>query len=130
MMLMMIKEEQIQNFLTTTDVTKVSTQNQKLTEPDHKHTPPMFYYILQGQPLVTLDGIKNRTKKWQCVNIPSLCPHAIHNDTNEEVVVLWNYVSLTDKIHPDKNFNWVWLGNGFDFKDSIQDSKTCHERNI
>ena len=85
------------------------------TEPYHKHTPPMFYYILQGQPLVTLNGIKNRTKKWQCVNIPSLCPHAIHNDTNEEVVVLWNYVSLTDKVRIPRFSNILLMISFFRF---------------
>merc|ERR1711936_1103316 len=67
-------------------------------EPLHKHTTPMFYYILQGKPIVTLNGIKNRCTKWQCVTIPSNCPHAIDNDLQEEVVILWNYVSLTDKV--------------------------------
>ena len=47
---------------------------------------------------MTLNGIKNRCTKWQCVTIPSECPHAIDNDLNEEVVILWNYVSLTDKV--------------------------------
>ena len=68
------------------------------TEPYHRHTTPMFYYILQGEPIVTLNGIKNRTKKWQCVTIPSNCPHAIDNDGDQEVVVLWTYVSLSDKV--------------------------------
>ena len=98
------------------------------TEPYHRHTTPMFYYILQGEPIVTLNGIKNRTKKWQCVTIPSNCPHAIDNDGDQEVVVLWTYVSLSDKVdrcstikcnvfirnvfqkvNPDTNYNWVWL---------------------
>jgi len=78
-------------------------------EPYHKHTTPMFYYILQGRPIITLNGIKNRTKKWQCITIPSECPHAIDNDTDEEVIILWNYVSLIDKVNPDENYNWVWL---------------------
>ena len=67
-------------------------------EPYHKHTTPMFYYILQGQPIITLNGIKNRTKKWQCITIPSECPHAIDNDLEEDVIILWTYVSLTDKV--------------------------------
>ena len=73
------------------------------TEPYHRHTTPMFYYILQGEPIVTLNGIKNRTKKWQCVTIPSECPHGINNDSDEEVVILWTYVSLIDKVCPDTN---------------------------
>ena len=48
---------------------------------------------------MTLNGIKNRCTKWQCVTIPSNCPHAIDNDLNEEVVILWNYVSLIDKVN-------------------------------
>ena len=47
---------------------------------------------------MTLNGIKNRCTKWQCVSIPSNCPHAIDNDLEEEVVILWNYLSLTDKV--------------------------------
>lgn len=79
-------------------------------EPYHRHTTPMFYYILQGHPIITLNGIKNRTKKWQCITIPSECPHAIDNDSeDEDVIILWNYVSLTDKVNPDENYNWVWL---------------------
>ena len=76
------------------------------TEPYHRHTTPMFYYILQGEPIVTLNGIKNRTKKWQCVTIPSECPHGINNDSDEEVVILWTYVSLTDKVCPDTIVLW------------------------
>merc|ERR1712080_249801 len=78
-------------------------------EPLHTHTTPMFYWILQGTPIVNLNYIKNRTSKWQCVTIPSECPHGIINDTNEEVVINWTYVSLTDKVSPDKNYNWKFL---------------------
>ena len=74
-------------------------------EPYHKHTTPMFYYILQGQPIITLNGIKNRTKKWQCITIPSECPHAIDNDLEEDVIILWTYVSLTDKVTLTKQQN-------------------------
>ena len=92
-------------------------------EPYHTHGHPMFYFILQvhqyisasfqwsclsellitsaysqGTPIVKLNGIRNRVKKWQCVSIPSLCPHGIYNDTEEECVVLWCYVSNKDKV--------------------------------
>merc|ERR1719222_679355 len=40
-------------------------------EPLHRHSAPMIYYILKGQPIVTLNGIKNRTSTWHCVSIPS-----------------------------------------------------------
>ena len=55
-------------------------------------------YCVQGTPIVKLNGIKNRVKKWQCVSIPSLCPHGIYNDTEEQVIVLWCYVSGKDKV--------------------------------
>ena len=47
---------------------------------------------------MTLNGIKNRVSKWQCVTIPSNCPHAILNDGDVDVVILWTYVSLMDKV--------------------------------
>ena len=47
---------------------------------------------------MTLNGIKNRVGKWQCVTIPSNCPHDILNDGDVEVIILWTYVSLMDKV--------------------------------
>merc|ERR1711963_147301 len=82
-------------------------------EPAHHHTTPMIYYILQGRPIATLNYVKNRTSKWQCVSIPSECPHDIINDTDEEVVIAWTYVSLKDKVNPSENYNWQWLENVF-----------------
>jgi len=80
-------------------------------EPYHQHTTPMIYYILQGKPIVVLNDIKNRTSKWQCVTIPSECPHGILNDTNEEAVIAWTYLSIDSKPSPDKNYNWKFLEN-------------------
>lgn len=71
---------------------RVDGSSQTTTSSINSPTPT------QGKPIVTLNGIKNRCTKWQCVTIPSECPHAIDNDLNEEVVILWNYVSLTDKV--------------------------------
>lgn len=79
----------------------------------HTHTTPMIYYILQGKPIVNLNWINNRTSKWQCVSIPSECPHGITNDTEEEVVIAWCYLSLDDKPAPDKNYNWKFLEDPF-----------------
>jgi len=79
----------------------------------HTHTTPMIYYILQGTPIVNLNWIKNRTSKWQCITIPSECPHGITNDTNEEVVIAWIYLSLDDTPAPDKNYNWKFLEDPF-----------------
>ena len=53
---------------------------------------------MQGKPIVSLNYIMNRTSKWQCVSIPSECPHSITNDTGEEVVIAWCYVSLKHKV--------------------------------
>merc|ERR1712123_293791 len=55
-------------------------------EPLHTHTTPMIYYILQGTPIVSLNYIMNRT--------------SITNDTAEEVMIAWVYVSLKDKVNP------------------------------
>jgi mannose-6-phosphate isomerase-like protein (cupin superfamily) len=81
--------------------------------PTHTHTTPEIYYILQGKPIVSLNYVNNRTSTWQvtvvrrcvlqladnhplpqCVSIPSECPHSITNDTNEEVVIAWCYLSI------------------------------------
>lgn len=78
-------------------------------QPTHTHTTPEVYYILQGKPIVTLNNISNRTSPWQCVSIPSECPHSVTNDTEEEVVIAWIYVSLKDKVNPNENYNWTWL---------------------
>jgi len=82
-------------------------------EPMHRHTTPMVYYILQGKPIISLNFTKNRTSKWQCINIPSGCPHGIMNDhpDKEEVVIAWCYLPFEDeaKPHPEKNYNWEFL---------------------
>jgi len=81
-------------------------------EPLHNHTTPMIYYILQGTPIISLNYIKNRTSKWQCINIPSYCPHGIVNDSKDvEVVIAWCYLPLDDaaKPGPDRNYNWKFL---------------------
>ena len=79
---------------------------------------------------MSLNYTKNRCTKWQCVSIPSECPHDITNDTDEEVIIAWCYLSLTDKVmmtvkivthntnlciqvNPSKNYNWKWLENIF-----------------
>ena len=60
-----------------------------------------MYLFLSGSPVVILDGIRNRTKPWQCVTIPSECPHGIDNDTEEEVVIAWIYCTLNEKVIND-----------------------------
>eukprot|EP00088_Acartia_fossae_P008489 TRINITY_DN14053_c0_g1_i1.p1 TRINITY_DN14053_c0_g1~~TRINITY_DN14053_c0_g1_i1.p1 ORF type:complete len:290 (-),score=64.93 TRINITY_DN14053_c0_g1_i1:303-1148(-) len=80
-------------------------------EPLHHHSAPMIYYILKGQPIVTLNGIKNRTSSWQCVSIPAYCPHSCYNDSDEEVVVAWTYLTnqVSAKPRPGKDFEWKFL---------------------
>ena len=68
------------------------------SEPLHKHRTPEWLYVVQGAPVITLHTIKNRVTRWQCVSIPSECPHAIDNDGQEDVVIIWNYISHTDKV--------------------------------
>merc|ERR1711936_439474 len=82
-------------------------------EPCHNHTTPEILYVLQGSPIIALNHTKNRTTKWQCVSIPSKCPHSIINDTEEEVIIAWIYISLHDKVNPSTNYNWVWLEEVF-----------------
>merc|ERR1719228_309819 len=53
--------------------------------PIHSHTTPEIYWILQGNPIVSI------------------------NDTNEDVVINYTYVSLTDKATPDNNYNWNFI---------------------
>merc|ERR1719369_147962 len=89
-------------------------------EPLHTHTTPMFYFILQGTPIITLNNIKNRTSKWQCVNIPSLCPHKVYNDSkDEDAIFVFNYLPLEEsaKPRPDRNFNWK-------FAEDVEETKT------
>jgi len=81
--------------------------------PIHSHTTPEIYWILQGNPIVSLNHINNRTSKWQCITIPSGCPHGVINDTNEDVVINYTYVSLTDKATPDNNYNWNFIEDPF-----------------
>ena len=75
----------------------------------------MRTYLLQGRPIVTLNAINNRCSKWQCITIPSECPHGITNDTDEDVIILWNYVSLKDKVIITWKLNinswiiWRWI---------------------
>ena len=40
---------------------------------------------------VWLAGVPNRVRKWQCVSIPSYCPHTITNTGEEEVIIAWCY---------------------------------------
>jgi mannose-6-phosphate isomerase-like protein (cupin superfamily) len=81
-------------------------------EPLHQHSAPMIYYILKGQPIVTLNGIKNRTSTWHCVSIPSFCPHGVYNDSqSEEVAIAWCYLTTDEKAKPkpNKEFQWKFL---------------------
>merc|ERR1712242_117076 len=77
-------------------------------EPLHHHSAPMIYYILQGRPVITLNGIKNRASKWQCVSIPSFCPHSCYNDTDEGVVIAWTYLTNVDSARPKSGQNMQW----------------------
>jgi len=79
------------------------------SQPCHRHKLPEIYYILQGSPVVTLAGIPNRVRKWQCVSIPSYCPHTITNDGEEEAIIAWCYLSPEDKVNPHENYDWKWL---------------------
>merc|ERR1712142_315584 len=73
------------------------------------HTIPKVYWILQGSPLVTLNNISNRPSPWQCLSIPPECPHSVTNDTDEEVVIAWIYLSLKDMVNPNVNYNFALL---------------------
>jgi len=79
------------------------------SQPCHRHKLPEIYYILQGDPVVTLAGVPNRVRVWQCVSIPSYCPHTITNDGEREVIIAWCYISPHDKVNPHENYDWEWL---------------------
>lgn len=80
--------------------------------PVHSHTMPEVYYILQGEPLITLNHTKNRAAKWQCVSIPSNCPHGVIADIGD-VVIAWCYLPMQGygMPRPDKNLNWKFQQN-------------------
>eukprot|EP00088_Acartia_fossae_P029806 TRINITY_DN30709_c0_g1_i1.p1 TRINITY_DN30709_c0_g1~~TRINITY_DN30709_c0_g1_i1.p1 ORF type:complete len:193 (-),score=35.10 TRINITY_DN30709_c0_g1_i1:23-562(-) len=80
-------------------------------EPMHHHEPAIVYYILQGEPIIIVNYIKNRATKWQCINIPSYCPHGIINDKDVETVIAWAYLPSDEgaKLTPRRNYNWKFL---------------------
>jgi len=105
--------------------TECADQNHALTgimrhgpgqvEPLHHHSAPMIYYILQGEPIITLNGIKNRASTWQCVSIPAFCPHRCYNDTKDDVVIAWTYLTnvASARPKPGKGMAWKFLEPGF-----------------
>jgi len=78
--------------------------------PLHTHDPPEIYYIIQGCPIVELDGERTRVKPLSCVTIPSLCPHRVINDTDEVVVIMYVYMPVEgNPIQPGRGHNWTFL---------------------
>jgi len=77
-------------------------------EPCHIHDPPMVYYILEGTPIVELNGIPNKTRPGQCVTIPGLCPHRIVNPEDAPTALwIWCYTPPTTTVNKH-HLNWAW----------------------
>ena len=45
----------------------------------HRHTPPEIYYVLEGNGIVTLDGVEHPVAAGTAVFIPGDCEHGISN---------------------------------------------------
>jgi len=77
-------------------------------EPEHIHDTPMAYYIIEGNPVVILNGVRTQTRAGQCVSIPGRCPHAIDNPKDAPIATwIWCYVHPTVKVNKH-HLNWEW----------------------
>ena len=45
----------------------------------HRHTPAEIYFVLEGQGVVTLDGVEREVHAGSAVFIPGDCAHGIRN---------------------------------------------------
>jgi mannose-6-phosphate isomerase-like protein (cupin superfamily) len=46
----------------------------------HRHNPVELYFLLEGEGIITLDGVEHRLGKGACVFIPGNAEHGIRND--------------------------------------------------
>lgn len=77
-------------------------------EPEHVHDTPMCYYIVEGTPEVTLNGVRNKCRAGQVVTIPGRCPHMIDNPEDASICTwFWCYVHPTAKVNKH-HLNWEW----------------------
>jgi mannose-6-phosphate isomerase-like protein (cupin superfamily) len=60
----------------------------------HRHEPAEMYFLLEGEAVLTLDGVERRIAKGACVFIPGDVQHGIRNDGG--VPVRFLYVFPTD----------------------------------
>lgn len=51
----------------------------------HRHTPTEIYYIVEGEGVVTLDGVEQTVSAGTAVYIPSDTEHGIRNTTQEQL---------------------------------------------
>jgi quercetin dioxygenase-like cupin family protein len=45
----------------------------------HSHAPPEVYFVLEGEALVTVDGVERRVSAGAAVFIPGDAPHGVRN---------------------------------------------------
>ena len=46
----------------------------------HRHDPAELYFLLEGEGIVTLEGVEHRIAKGACVFIPGNAEHGIRNE--------------------------------------------------
>ena len=61
----------------------------------HRHAPPEFYYILEGQSTVTIDGVDYLVTKGDSVFIPPMAEHGISNRSAARMRLLWVFPTST-----------------------------------
>jgi mannose-6-phosphate isomerase-like protein (cupin superfamily) len=61
----------------------------------HRHDPAEIYFMIEGQAVVTVEGVETRIAPGACVYIPGSAEHGIRNEGTKQVRFL--YVFPTDK---------------------------------
>jgi len=59
--------------------------------PEHEHETVESYTILKGCGEMTVDGETQQVKPGDCVFVPSMKPHALHNTGEEEMHMMFVY---------------------------------------
>ena len=61
----------------------------------HRHSPPEFYHILEGQSTVTVDGTEYQVATGDSVYVPPNAEHGIFNRSAARMRLLWVFPTST-----------------------------------
>lgn len=59
--------------------------------PEHEHVPEETYFVIAGTGKITVDGETRTIKKGDIVLVPSGLKHGLHNDSGENMEIMYTY---------------------------------------